>query len=304
MDPPGRLAPPADAYLTPAGILRAAAGLARERGGRIVGIGESREGRTISAFRFGPEAKGGVLLISLLHACEWIGALTLLAVAERITRERADIPLTMIPIANPDGAARAEESVARNRPRLVRGNARGCDLNRNFPVGHRAGGLMSLLPWYRPGSHPESEPETAACAGIARAIRPAIALSFHSFGRWIFYPPSSTMRSWELTAAHAEILERAGRAGSIGYRSRQLGRWAWWFRAYGTEIDFLTGEVGALSYLIELSRGGILRWGVRRLIHPFFWYNPPRPKGEIERVAEFCARLVSEGMREPPPRRA
>lgn len=301
MDEPEKLPPPADAYLTPAGILRAAEDLARERGGRSSVIGTTWEGRTISAFRFGPEEEGGAFLLSLLHASEWIGSLALLATAERITRKQPELPLTMIPIANPDGVARVHGSLGKARARFHRGNAHGRDLNRNFPIGHRAEGPMSRLPWYRPGPHPESEPETAACAALARKVRPSVAISFHSFGRWVFYPPAHRWRPWPKTEAHGALLRRVEGAEGIGYRAGQLGRWAPWFRAYGTEIDFLSGEVGALSYLIEVSRGGILRWGHRKLLQPFFWYNPPRPQAEVARIADLCERLVSEKEKEPSP---
>jgi len=291
---PERLPAPADSYLTPAGVLRAADRLVRAHGGRPVRIGVTREDRSIWAIHFGPIGSvRGVFLLSLLHACEWIGPLALLAAAERIVRESPDLPLLLVPIANPDGAARAHASVLNGRPRFLRGNARGIDLNRNFPVGHRPRGFMSSLPWVRPGPFALSEPETASIAALAREALPSIAISFHSFGRWFFYPPAHRARPSPGSEQHGRILENAGGAASIGYRSRQLGRWRSWFRAHGTEIDFLNDEVGSTAFLVEISGGGIGRWGVRRIALPFYWYNPPKPEAEIEKLAAFCARLVS-----------
>jgi predicted deacylase len=284
---------PAGAYPTPAGILGRCDRLAREHGGRPERIGESVEGRPIWSLRFGPDRPGGALLISLLHACEYVGPLALLAVARRILSAGSEIPLALVPIANPDGAERAHKAALDLSPRFYRGNARGVDLNRNFPTTHRRGGLWGSLPWYRSGPHPASEPETAAVVGLARALRPDRAISFHSFGRWIFFPPAHRREPWPRTPAHRRAIEAAGGVAAIGYRTAQLGRWAFWFRAHGTEIDFLAGEIGAQAYLVEVSRGGIGRWGLRRLCIPFFAYNPPSPESEVDRLAGMCACLMA-----------
>ena len=41
--------------------------------------------------------------------------------------------------------------------------------------------------------------------------------------------------------------------GPRAYKTRQLSRWGFFFRAHGTEIDHLYAEYGTLSYLIELT---------------------------------------------------
>ncbi len=284
---------PAEAYPTPSGTLRRCDRLLRDHAGRPERIGRSVEGRPIWSLRFGPEKAGGGLLISLLHACEYIGALALLAVTERALSANPDWPLAIVPVANPDGAERARKAAFDLSIRFHRGNARGIDLNRNFPPTHRRGGLWGALPWYRSGPSPASEPETAALVDLARAVRPTRAISFHSFGRWIFLPPAHRRDPWPQTAAHGRAVQAAGGARAIGYRSTQLGRWAPWFRAHGTEIDFLAGEIGANAFLIEVSRGGIGRWGLRRFPVPFFAYNPPAPEMEVDRLADFCARIMA-----------
>lgn len=282
--------------MTPTGILRRWDALARLHGGRAERIGRSVEDRPIWAVRFGPARTGGVLLVSLLHACEYVGALTAIAVAERLLAAGTEDPLTVIPIANPDGAERARRAAFELSLGLPRGNARGIDLNRNFPPTHRRGGFWGSLPWYRSGPYPASEPETGAVISVARASRPERAISFHSFGRWIFFPPAHRRRPWPQTAAHRAAVEAAGEVTPTDYRSTQLGRWMPWFRAHGTEIDFLSGEGGAMAYLVEVSRGGFGRWGIRRAPVAFFAYNPPAPEAEIRRLADFCARLMA-----PPP---
>lgn len=290
---PDRFPPPAGDYWTPTGILRQSDRLLRSAHGRIEVIGQSYEGRPLWAMHFGRDEPGGIFLVSLLHACEFVGSLALLALAEKLVAARPGAPLTIVPIANPDGAERVRASAWNGSIRFSRGNARGIDLNRNFPGSHRAGGFWSRVPYYRSGASPASEPETAAIVRVARAAAPASAISFHNFGRWIFIPPAHRRSPLPQTAIQKRHIESIGGARSIGYRSGQLGRWAFWFRAFGTEIDFLSTELGAHAYLIEVSRGGIGRWGLRRLLVPFFAYNPPSPHIEVDAVANFCARLIS-----------
>jgi hypothetical protein len=289
---PDRLPLPADAYLTPDGILRRLQGLARTHGGDAERIATTVEGRSVWSFRFGPRRTRGVFLLSLLHACEWVGALSLIDLAERVAERRPDLPLTVVPVANPDGAARAHESALRHTLRFPRGNARGIDLNRNFPPFHHGEGFWSIWPWYRPGPYPESEPETAGIVTLARRIEPAVSLSFHSFGRWFFFPPAHRRKLWAATGRHRASLERVGGARRIGYRSGQLGRWKFWFRAYGTELDFLCHEVDSLAFLVEVSRGGIGAWGPRKLAVPFYSYNPRLPRPWVEDLVPFCEALI------------
>jgi hypothetical protein len=286
------LPPPAQAYLTPIGLLRRCHRLVEQQGGSAEKIATSEEGRSIWAFHLGPPGSGGVFLVSLLHACEWIGALALLELVERTARESPEMRVTFVPVANPDGAERARVAASSGSWAFPRGNARGVDLNRNFPPFHRRSGFWSSLPWYRPGVFPASEAETAGIVAIARRERPAVSLSFHSFGRWFFFPPAHRRKIWDATGRHRAFLERIGGAERIGYRSGQLGRWRFWFRAYGTELDFLCHDVGSLAFLIEVSRGGIGSWGARRLLSPFYWFNPRTPEPWIADLVPFCGALI------------
>jgi hypothetical protein len=125
-----------------------------------------------------------------------------------------------------------------------------------------------------------------------------VALSFHSFGRWFFYPPGASRRIEESAEAHARCVADATAAADANtYRCAQLGRWAFWFRAYGTEIDCFARH-GALSFLVEVSRGGFGRWPVRRMLHPFSIFNPPDPKPEIDLLLPSLLRLLEAAMRE------
>ena len=286
------------------------------RGGESFELGRSREGRPLHGYRFtapGDSSKRtpGVFLLSLLHPMEWIGFEAHLALLERwlavASPLPAGTPIWSIPIANPDGVAQVEEALRRGRPRWVRGNAARVDLNRNFPVDHRARSrYLDWWPLYRSGAAPLSEPECAAVARLIEISRSegneiACSLSLHSFGRWFFYPPSGQWSPGRSTSRHRDAVERALHEGNrlAPYSHAQLGRWSPTFRAYGTEIDYLAEVTGGLAYLVEISTGGLLRWGPSRALHPFFAFNPPDPRREVDRLAPVLDRLTAFAIAAP-----
>ncbi len=127
-------------------------------------IGRSVRGRPIRAWRLGEAPRRGVptvVLIATMHGDERqtrriLGVL-------RDGRPIRGVDLWVIPDYNPDGYARG-----------TRGNARGVDLNRNFPYRWR-----DLDGRYESGARAASEPETRAVMRFLRAVRPAHVLSFH-----------------------------------------------------------------------------------------------------------------------------
>jgi len=134
-------------------------------------VGRSAEGRPITAERLGsPAAKRVILLVGAIHGTERAGV----AVTRRLRRAKPPrgTALLLIDDLNPDG------SRARTRQ-----NARGVDLNRNFPVAWRAMGRP--FDTYHSGSGPLSEPESKALAALVTRVRPRVTLHFHQMLRLV-----------------------------------------------------------------------------------------------------------------------
>ena len=130
-------------------------------------VGESVDGRTIWAYHLGEPSdvpKAGikrVVLIATMHGDEQQSRVPLLAMKEGPALVGADVWL--VPTYNPDGLAAG-----------TRKNARGVDLNRNYP-----NSWADLDGNYESGSGPASEPETQAVMAFLREVRPHRILSFH-----------------------------------------------------------------------------------------------------------------------------
>ena len=125
-------------------------------------IGRSVAGRPIVAWRVGqPTSSRKVVVLAAMHGNETGPSRILANLRDGRPVRGADIWL--VPTYNPDGVARH-----------ARHNARGVDLNRNYPRNWvRLGGS------YYSGSRPASEPETAAVMGFLRQVRPRYLVSFH-----------------------------------------------------------------------------------------------------------------------------
>jgi protein MpaA len=137
-------------------------------------IGRSVQGRPIVSVRLGSkDPTMRMLVIGAVHGNERAG----MRIASLLIRLGAprDAELLVVPTLNPDGVA------ARTR-----GNARGVDLNRNFPFDWRplAGGEYS-------GPRPLSEPESRAAHRLILRTRPDVAIWFHQPFGLIDRPPGN-----------------------------------------------------------------------------------------------------------------
>lgn len=139
---------------------------AAERRPAVVGvqvIGRSVKGRPIRAYHLGEQRADlpTVVLVSTMHGDERHTRHILTGLRDGAPVRGID--LWVVPVYNPDGYARD-----------TRHNARGVDLNRNYPTSWRR-----MTGRYDSGRRPASEPETRAMMGFLEQVDPDYVLSFH-----------------------------------------------------------------------------------------------------------------------------
>lgn len=131
-------------------------------------FGRSLEHRPLRLMRVGDAAaKHVVLVVGCIHGSERAGIAVTRAL--RDATPPAGTQLLLVDTANPDGSRRGR-----------RGNARGVDLNRNFPWGWRP-----LDGIYASGRRPSSEPETRAIEQLVLRERPDVTVWFHQHLNWV-----------------------------------------------------------------------------------------------------------------------
>jgi protein MpaA len=126
-------------------------------------IATTSQGREVVARHYGAmDAPVQIVLIGQMHGSEPGGR----AVVQELSGRRipAGVGLWLVVSMNPDGDARG-----------TRANARGVDLNRNFPTGWRPGSHGT----YYPGRKAASEAETRGMMAFLRDVRPTAVLSYH-----------------------------------------------------------------------------------------------------------------------------
>ena len=135
---------------------------ASSAGVRSVVLGRSLQGRPIAAYELGnPSSARKVLVVGCIHGNECAG----IAILDRLRRlgPLGGVDLWLVPDANPDGHAAG-----------TRGNARGVDLNRNFPWRWRSLGGVNYA-----GAGPGSERETRIAMSLILRLRPKVTIWFH-----------------------------------------------------------------------------------------------------------------------------
>ncbi len=125
-------------------------------------LGESPEGRPIHVYHRGDPEQPRVVVVGCIHGDECAG----IRIARRLRMgpARRVVDLWIVPNLNPDG-----------RAAHTRQNARGVDLNRNFPFRWRPAPRGR----YYPGPRPASEPETRIAMRLIRRIEPDVTIWFH-----------------------------------------------------------------------------------------------------------------------------
>jgi protein MpaA len=184
-------------------------------------VGHSVRGREIRVVeRDGAQAGRTVLVVGCIHGTECAGT----AVTRRLLSGRAPSAgrLLVIQDLNPDG-----------RRLGVRTNARGVDLNRNFPSEWKP---IGRGPEYS-GPRPLSEPETRFARAVVRRFRPDVTLWYHQ--------PQTVVRAWGPSRAEARRFARLS-----GMRYKAI-RWP-----AGTAANWQNHAYpGRASFVVELAPG-------------------------------------------------
>lgn len=128
----------------------------------------SVKGREIKAFVFNRELPT-TLIIGGIHGDERSGVYLAQKLINQLSLSVADLKgqVVVIPNANPDGFVAG-----------TRVNARGIDINRNFPTKDFQQGLFKKSSY--PGKQAASEPETTAILQLASQFKPKLILTFHA----------------------------------------------------------------------------------------------------------------------------
>lgn len=196
-------------------------------------FGESVQGRSLEVTRRGdPAAPGRVLVVGSIHGNETAGH----AVIARLRRTQPPpgVQLWLVRTVNPDGVRRG-----------TRQNARGVDLNRNFPFRWAAGG-RPFDPYF-PGRAPASEPETRALQGLIADVEPQLTIYYHQ-----------ALALVNLTHGADNALVRAY-ARRVGLPAARLPRYR------GTATSWQQQRApGTSAFVVELGAGRLSRAAARR----------------------------------------
>jgi Zinc carboxypeptidase len=283
-------------YCTPSEREARARSLAGAVGGEVRRLGSSVEGRPLDAIRVpaqGP-SQDRVLVCANIHGVELIAVEAALGVLEALARGagpagelRARAEVWVVPSLNPDGAALTWEQAGHGTLKELRTNARGVDLNRNFPLPHPqapprlglggwgTGAVDPASPFYK-GSSPFSEPETQALRGLLDEVPFRAGVNLHS-SMGTLIPPCVTSR--EDYRAYTG-LAAAFRRGQRRRRYRRLASYRL-DRFIGEQEDYQHHVHGTWAVCVEHYPLWVdcTRFLRRSLFRRF---NPPDPRPWVE----------------------
>jgi len=200
-------------------------------------IGTSRQGRAINAYYFG--TSGPVtLFVGALHGNEVSSSLILQDWINELEvnpgRIAKNTRVVIVPAVNPDGVVAG-----------TRNNAKGVNLNRNFPTDNWEKDIDDTNGFVKGGggSAPLSEPEAKALANLSTALKPRLMISYHAVGSVVIGDPGG------YSAGYA-----AKYASLVGYRNA-TGQSAATFDygITGSYEDWTIQKVGIPSMVVELG---------------------------------------------------
>jgi len=214
-----------DAVASPAGVVSVASAPARPDV-RVHLLGRSVQGRPIRAYQLGdPLAQRHALVVGYVHGDERAGLAIVRELRAR-TKTISGVDLWVVPAMNPDGGTAN-----------TRQNARGVDLNRNFPAG------WTPLPRgiYYSGTGPLSEPESRIAHALIQRLKPDVSIWYHQ---------------------HAQLVDASGGDPAVERRYAQLvGLPFKQFTRPPGSITTWTNRTypGTTAFVVELPAGSLSR---------------------------------------------
>lgn len=246
-------------------------------------LGTSEDGRNIWCLRIGnPSASRKLLLDGGIHAREWLNSLLLMRKSEEILRQYSDYKNTLthtclyvVPMINPDGVTISQYGFGSIRNKKLRkickktkrpartwkGNARGVNLNLNFPGGWNTKNKSKKPDGMTyPGEKAASEKETKAMMRFVNSISGLReALNYHSTGSILYwnYNVEGTPALYDRQKALAEKINQF-----TGYRlmpksisTDPNGGFGDWL-IYNKKIPNVTVETGSVMCPLPHSQLG------------------------------------------------
>lgn len=180
-------------------------------------IGQTEKGKNIKAVKLG-KGKRSILLVGSHHGREWLSSILLMRMLEEYaaayragkpvgeyrTESLDDVSIWFIPMLNPDGVSIQQGDLSnlnvfekaavwkmnrfsRNWSRW-KANAKGIDLNRQYPAGWKEVMSDETKPTYQfyKGQQPLEAAEVLALTDFTKEVDPLIAVSYHTSGRKSF----------------------------------------------------------------------------------------------------------------------
>lgn len=236
---------------------------------RLMSLGESYDGRTIWCLKIGRSSSSKRLVLDgCIHAREWKNAQILTKQAEDILRDYPDFKkrftntcVYILPMVNPDGATISQYGYKKIRNRKLqkkikklghneewKANARGVDLNDNFPSGWKKSKKVKK-PAYMgyPGKKAASEKETKILMNFINNVGPTTVLNVHSTGSVIYW-------DFDVTGErHDKLQELAEKIHS--YNKYMLMPKSGSTTAAGGFADWIVYAKGRTSVTIETGTG-------------------------------------------------
>lgn len=213
-------------------------------------MGQSASGRPMEVFRFGQGQSARLIVAGMHGGYEWNTTALAEALIEHLNQNPQSVPdnvtLYILPVLNPDGAARGRDVNAR-------ANDRNVDLNRNWPALWEPTGSAGAC-WnfvgLTAGAHPASEPEVRALMAFIVEKQIELILNYHSAALGIFpggQPPD---------ADSIRLAEAVSAVSPYPYPPIDLG-----CRYTGQLIDWASQQ-SIPSLDIELSTHSSIDWEV------------------------------------------